>query len=86
MLEINKPTFIMCVGIPGTGKSTWLENNKEELNFIIHSSDAIREELGDVNDQSKNELVFNTLHKRIKEDLLNGKNVRSEERRVGKEC
>ena len=75
MGKINKPTFTMCVGIPGAGKSTWLENNKEELNFIIHSSDAIREELGDVNDQSKNELVFNILHKRIKDDLLNGNNV-----------
>ena len=71
----NKPVFMMCVGIPGCGKSTWCETHKEELNLVIHSSDAIREEFGDVNDQSKNELVFNTLHRRIKEDLLNGKNV-----------
>ena len=67
--------FYMTVGLPGSSKSTWAEINKEKLNFTIHSSDAIREELGDVNDQSKNDLVFNTLHKRIKEDLLNGKNV-----------
>lgn len=72
---MNKPKFYMCVGIPGAGKSTWLEQHKEELNFIIHSSDSIREELGNVNDQSQNELVFKILHKRIKEDLLNGKNV-----------
>lgn len=69
-------TFTMVVGIPGSGKSTWIENNKEKLNFIIHSSDSIREELlNDVNNQNQNELVFNTLHKRVKEDLLNGKNV-----------
>ena len=67
--------FFMTIGLPGSGKSTWLESNKEKLNFIIHSSDEIRAELGDVNDQSQNELVFNILHKRIKEDLLNGKNV-----------
>lgn len=70
---MNKLYF--TVGLPASGKSTWAEANKEKLNAIIHSSDAIREELGDVNDQSKNELVFNTLHKRVKEDLINGKNV-----------
>lgn len=64
-----------AVGIHGSGKSYWAENNKDELNAVVHSSDAIREELGDINDQTQNELVFNTLHKRVKEDLLNGKNV-----------
>lgn len=63
------------VGLSGSGKSTWAEANKEKLDFVIHSSDSIRAELGDVNDQSKNELVFNILHKRIKDDLLSGKNV-----------
>ena len=66
--------FFMC-GIPGAGKSTWLETNKEKLHINIHSSDSIREELGDINDQTQNELVFSILHKRIKEDLLQGKNV-----------
>ena len=72
---MNKPILYLTCGMPGSGKSTWLENHKEELDFIIHSSDFIRSELGDINDQSQNELVFNTLHKRVKEDLLNGKNV-----------
>lgn len=66
--------YFVC-GIPGSGKSSWAEANKEKLDFVIHSSDAIREELGDINDQSKNELVFTTLHKRIKKDLLAGRNV-----------
>ena len=70
---MNK-VFFMC-GLPASGKSTWADVNKEKLNAVIHSSDNIRLEFGDVNDQSQNELVFNTLHKRIKEDLLNGKNV-----------
>ena len=73
---MNKATFTMVVGIPGSGKSTWLEEHKKELNFTIHSSDSIRAELlDDINNQSKNDLVFKTLHKRIKEDLLNCKNV-----------
>ena len=68
------PTFIMLVGLPGSGKSTYAEKIKEE-GVIIHSSDAIREELGDVNDQSKNTDVFTILHRRIKDDLRDGKNV-----------
>ena len=72
---MNKATFTMLVGIPASGKSTWIKNNKDKLNMVVHSSDAIREEFGNINDQSKNELVFNTLHKRIKEDLMHGKNV-----------
>ena len=77
-IKINNnglPILFMGVGIPGSGKSTWLENNKEEYNYTIHSSDSIREQLGDINDQSKNSQVFETLHNRIKTDLLNGKSV-----------
>lgn len=66
--------LVMLCGLPGSGKSTYAEQLKEK-GYIIHSSDAIREELGDVNDQSKNEEVFRVLHKRIKDDLRVGKNV-----------
>lgn len=66
--------FYMLVGLVGSGKSTYAEKLKEE-GVIIHSSDKIREELGDVNDQSKNTEVFEILHKRIKNDLQNGKSV-----------
>ena len=66
--------FYMLSGLPGSGKSTYAEKLKEN-GVIIHSSDAIIKELGDVNDQSKNEEVFRILHKRIKDDLKRGKNV-----------
>lgn len=75
MNKTNKPKLFFCVGLVASGKSSWAENNKDKLNAVIHSSDAIREEFGDINDQTQNELVFNTLHKRVKEDLLNGNNV-----------
>lgn len=66
----------MLCGIPGCGKSTWAENNKDKLNAVVHSSDNVRIELlNDVNDQSKNEEVFKILHQRIKDDLRAGKNV-----------
>lgn len=69
-------TIYVTVGMPGSGKSHWAETHKEELNAVVHSSDSIRAELlNDVNDQSKNELVFKILHQRIKDDLRAGKNV-----------
>lgn len=71
---MNKPTFIMMVGLPCSGKSTYAEKLSKEYNAVIHSSDALREELtGNINNQDNNELVFQTLHKRIKVDLQNGK-------------
>lgn len=76
MSNINKkPVLTFLIGLPGSGKSTWAETHKNELNAVIHSSDSIRAEFGNINDQSKNNEVFQILFKRVKEDLLNGKNV-----------
>lgn len=64
--------FIMLVGLPASGKSTYAEKLRK-IGFHIHSSDKIREELtGDVNSQDKNVDVFQELHKRVKTDLRNG--------------
>lgn len=69
--------FIMFIGLPGCGKSTWAEwliRDRPEL--VVHSSDAIREELfGDENDQSNNPAVFDELRKRVKKDLGESKSV-----------
>ena len=66
--------FIMMVGLPASGKSTIATKLSEEYGANIHSSDSIREELsGDINNQDINDLVFKTLHNRIKEDLRSGK-------------
>ena len=43
---MNRPTLILLVGIPGSGKTTYAEKYIEEHNDTIHlSSDKIREEL-----------------------------------------
>lgn len=66
--------FYMMVGLPGSGKS-WYAGNKLP-NAVVHSSDAIREEiLGDVADQSNQQLVFQTLHDRVLSDLRAGRDV-----------
>lgn len=73
MKERKKPDFIMVVGLPGSGKSSFLKDMFSGKNFHIHSSDSIRKELlGNENDQTSNSLIFDTLHNRVKEDLRNG--------------
>lgn len=68
------PKFIMMVGLPASGKSTYALELADTYNANIHASDSIREELsGDINNQDINDIVFKTLHNRIKKDLSNGK-------------
>lgn len=68
--------FIMVIGLPASGKSTITKALAEKYKAIIHSSDAIRYELfGSEDVQDKNNLVFRTLHNRVKQDLINNKNV-----------
>lgn len=75
------PDFLMMCGLPYSGKSTYAEDLAETAmslgrKVVIHSSDAIRAELyGDEGDQTHNDKVFQTLHRRIKADLQSGKNV-----------
>ena len=72
---MNKPKFIMLCGLPGSGKSTYCDQYKDDKNYVIISSDSVREELGDINDQSKNTEVFKIVHNKTKEALKNGYNV-----------
>ena len=73
--------FVLMIGLVGSGKTTKAKQLKEAIyisspkydsfgradvvSYI--SSDDIREEFGNVNDQSQNERVFKEVHKRIKE-------------------
>ena len=63
--------YIM-VGLPGSGKDFYINNNKKDADVVL-SSDGIREELGDVNDQTQNELVFKLLYERLIENIKAGK-------------
>lgn len=70
-----KPNFIVLVGLPASGKSTYADKLKNE-DYIVHSSDAIREELFDnANHQADNDKVFKLLFSRCREDLELGNNV-----------
>ncbi|MCL1700726.1 AAA family ATPase [Lysinibacillus sp. Bpr_S20] len=66
----------VLIGLPAVGKSTRSKEMAEQLNAIVLSSDNLREELlGDVNDQSQNEMIFNELHRRVNQYLAKGKDV-----------
>lgn len=72
----TKPVLVMMVGLPASGKSTIAYNLAKENNYIVFSSDALREELYlDINDQTHNHELFVELHKRIKTALKEGNNV-----------
>ena len=75
--------IILC-GLPGSGKSSYAECILDNPNIfsddnaeaVVHSSDAIRGELfGDPGSQENNALVFETMYKRVREDLCAGKTV-----------
>lgn len=71
-----RPKFIMLVGIPGSGKSTYAKRISVNKNYIHLSSDGIRAELyGDEATQGNPSVVFDIMHKRTLEALADGNNV-----------
>jgi len=70
-----KNKMYMMIGLPASGKSTIAKQISESEGAIIVSSDEIRKEMGDENDQTNNEKVFKEVEKRLKEYLSQGKDV-----------
>lgn len=71
-----KPMLHVMCGLSGSGKSSVAKDLAKRNNAIIVSSNEIREEItGTVEDQSKNNEVFQIFHKRIKQNLISGRDV-----------
>jgi predicted kinase len=69
------PALTLMVGIPGSGKSSWIAENKSE-NAVVVSPDDIRRELsGNVSDQTQNAKVWELAKQRTVEALKLGKDV-----------
>lgn len=66
--------FLMAIGLPASGKDTLYKIELKD-NYIHISSDGIRAELGDINDQTQNDKVFNIMYKRTIDELNKGNNV-----------
>lgn len=70
------PNFFMMVGLPGSGKSSFIKTLMIQDRLSVHSSDELRVEMfGDIDEQTKNHLLFKELHKRIINDLKAGKHT-----------
>lgn len=70
------PTLVMLVGLPCSGKSTFVQPYTKSPHVEVFSSDTLREELfGNVDHQTDNDLLFKELHKRIKNCLKSGKSA-----------
>ena len=63
--------FIMLVGLPGAGKSTFANTFE---GYAIHSPDAIRNELN-IHDIYQAQEVLDILHERIYADMEQGKDI-----------
>ena len=74
---MNRPSLILLVGIPGSGKTTYAEKYIKENHNAVHlSSDKIRAELwGNEATQGDNNEVFSLMQSRAIEALNNGQNV-----------
>jgi predicted kinase len=65
--------YIMS-GISGSGKSTWVNNNMTEYEYI--NADSIRAEIcDDASDQSQNNKVFSLLFSRFRTALYSSKDI-----------
>lgn len=74
---MERPSLILLVGIPGSGKTTYAEKYIEEHTNTIHiSSDRIRAELwGDEATQGDNNEVFSLMQSRAIDALNNWQSV-----------
>lgn len=68
--------FIMLVGLPGSGKSTFAKELSIIENAVVLSSDQIREEMfSDVSNQESPDLIFGEMNRRANNLLSKKKNV-----------
>lgn len=76
-MRVSRPSLILLVGIPGSGKTTYANKYIEEHSGMIHlSSDKIRKELwGDEATQGDNNEVFYRMQRRAIDGLNFGYNV-----------
>jgi len=74
--EDDKPELVLPIGIPGSGKSTWIKEFNKGNKYKIVSPDEIRREMADdISDQSMNAQVFQMAEEATKRFLEGGDSV-----------
>lgn len=70
------PYFLMLIGAPGSGKSSWVNKNIDPENVNIISTDLIRKKItGDISDISEDNKVWAIAKKRTIKALENKENA-----------
>lgn len=71
-----KPMMILMIGLPRSGKSTFVNNVLSSANYICISADNIREELtGDKSIQSNDKEVWKLLYEKFDSAIKNKENI-----------
>ncbi len=74
--DVGRPDFIMLIGIPGSGKSTWINKYNKNNKYTVVSPDEIRREItGYVSDQSQNAKVWSLTKEKVIDSLSRGNDV-----------
>ena len=68
----DEPAFEMLIGIPGSGKSTYLRNIPSDNIRIVCPDDIRRELTGNISDQSKNGEVWDKAKQDIIDNISQG--------------
>lgn len=69
------PVFLMLIGIPGCGKSSWLNSQRLDEFEIICPDQIRKESYGDISDQANNIAVWDAALKRTCYNLSRGHSV-----------
>jgi len=81
------PALIFTIGIPGSGKSTWIKSilqQDDSHGVVVVSPDEIRRELtGNISDQTVNYKAWVIAKRRVSEALQEGKDVILDATNVG---
>lgn len=74
--KISTPIFLMLIGIPGSGKTTWVKETIKEKKFVVVCPDDIRKEItGSISNLSQDKLVWSLAKRKVSEYLQDEKNV-----------
>ena len=76
LAQMENPSVVMMVGVPGSGKSYIAEQLSELLAIDVLSSDECRKELtGDANDQSMSREAWDLVRERAQDAITDGRSV-----------
>ena len=74
---MNNLTIYSTIGIPCSGKSTWINKYANDNDLVVVNPDSIRGRLsgGNEGDQSRNNEVFKIAAKELMNELIKGNSV-----------